>query len=377
MRLFPKIQLIAILSASIGIFTSCTGKKSTDTEPTASDIPCSKVEIDLSPEYYDYVTGNKTTDIVVLKEDENTMFVEPDRILDANGKYYLLDSYSGSTVVAFTHDGKPYAHYGRVGQGPGEYNIPRDIDVTEDNIYILGDKKIIKYSDDGEYIDEITFPFFAEAFKMLSDGRILLNLGSNGEISPSLVITDSSAKEFTTLISYPDGYVGGWSTNDVFRKAGDEISFYLSPDDNMWLFDSNGNFTQAITFDFKQRSFPSEIKLDFLKRDRTSHEFLWFDNSPIRMNNGAWIGLVEDGGTQYTVIFSDADRRCGVRPFDKNSSVYDIIEPMCADLDDNIISYLDSEIAARCRDYDSLDPKVRAALEDGDRALVIHKFDNN
>ena len=42
-----------------------------------------------------------------------------------------------STVVSFTTTGKAYAKYGKIGQGPGEYIKPWDIDVDSAFVYVL------------------------------------------------------------------------------------------------------------------------------------------------------------------------------------------------------------------------------------------------
>ena len=65
------------------------------------------------------------------------MYADLDKLIVRNGKYFVLDSFGARTVVSFTKNGDPLGKYGNVGQGPGEYVLPMDMDVDSSGVYIL------------------------------------------------------------------------------------------------------------------------------------------------------------------------------------------------------------------------------------------------
>ena len=95
---------------------------------------------------------------------------------------------------------------------------------------------------------------------------------------------------------------------------------------------------------------------------------------PIVVSDSTWIGLIEDGNSQYTIIFNPFNNKCGCRKFTKSSSVYDIIEPMSSDGKGTIVSLISQELENMCRDYESLPDTIRNALNDGNRILLVNKF---
>ena len=330
------------------------------------------VDVSVSTDFYDISKNEKCPEFVILEEDEKTMFVDIDRVIESKGLYFLLDRYSARTAVSFTCDGKPFAKYGSIGQGPGEYTFPWDIDVWNDTVYILdsNSKKINKYSRTGEYISEIKLPFQADAFKVLKNGNIIYNLMSTGDQSPSLCLSDSSFCEFRYMLPYPKGYKSGLHTPDVFRVSNGKLTYYKSPSDTLYIINEDGIPDKGIIFDFKSKGLPEEIKLDFSKKNNTTSH-LWFVNNPIYMNESLWLGLVEDGCQQYTILFSETENNCGGKVFNNKSSVYDYIEPIGSDSNGNIICVLNYDIAIQCIDYDILPDEIKRKLEDGYMALLI------
>lgn len=369
-----RINKLAILSLllSIALFgcTKYVSKKDIDHVETTF----SHIDVSITPDFYDISQKEKHPEIIVLEEDDKTLFVDIDRVVESNGFYYLLDSYSARTVVSFNNEGKPYTKYGSVGQGPGEYTFPWDIDILNDTVFILDSnlKKIIKYNHNGEYISEKKLPFHADAFKVLENGKIIYNLMSVEDQSPSLCLSDYSLNEMKYMLPYPKGYKGGLHTPDVFRISNGQLTYYKSPSDTLYIINKDGVPDKGIVFNFKSKGLPEDVKLDFSKHSHTNSN-LWFVNNPINMNDSLWVGLVEDGNQQYTIVFSETENKCGGKVFSNKSSVYDYIEPIGSDSNGNLICVLNYDIAVRCSDYDILPDEIRKKLEDGNRALLIHR----
>lgn len=376
---FFKLPALLLLGCVMSALLSCTKRQSNAGDSESGDSSFIHVGISLEPDFYDSVVGDSPRpEVIVLKEDENTMFAEIDRVIDANGKYYILNEMC--TVVSFTHGGEPFARYGQLGQGPGEYVFPRDINVVGNHVYVLdlNLRKIITYEDDGTFVSEWEVPFNADAFRIMDNGDVLLNLTPMGDSSPGLCLSDSTFNDCSTFLPYSGGYVSGMHTADIFRttKSG-QLTFYKSPSDTLRFIDATGKPDGGIVFDFKEKALPQEAKKDFVKAFHEGIDGkLWLVNSPMNVGDDLWLGFVEDGKTQYTMLFSIKDNKCGGREFSEKSSVFDIIEPRALDEHGNVISVIDAELASMCRDYDALGDSIKALLEDGNRALLVHKLHN-
>lgn len=79
----------------------------------------------------------------------------------------------------------------------------------------------------GDYIDSKKIPFESRGFILLNNNKILFNLEPSEDTNNyQLCITDSTLKPLKYMLCYPDKYVGGWVTNDVFLRNNNGISYY-------------------------------------------------------------------------------------------------------------------------------------------------------
>lgn len=362
-------------------FTSCSYSSRVERGFLADSI-VSKIDISVAPEYYDSVTSRMPLPrMTVLKEDGIVSFTFPDRILDRHGLYFVLDRSDSRTVVSFTHEGMPFARYGSVGQGPGEYVSPWDFDVKDSIVHILdtNSKKILRYTIEGEFLSERSLPFFADAIKLTSSGNVFLNLTPNGKSYPQICMADTSMKELSYSLAYPDHYTGGVSTADTFRGDGKDVIYYRSPMDTVYVFYPDGLLKHALVLDFMGKGITEEQRINYVeaRRGRQLDDAMLMANTPIALMCGMWVGIVTVGDEQYTVMFDPTANKCGGRKFSRQSSVYDIIEPYGTDENGNLISLLDGELASRCRDYDALDDSIKSALSSGNRVLLTWRLSKN
>lgn len=362
----------------LGLLSACSGNKDTETIiPLNCDVY--KIEIPLDEVYYDSITSHiSDTSFVILNEKNNIMFSCADKIIEYNSKYYILDQSALRTVVSFKKDGTSDTKYGRVGQGPGEYIFPWDMNIDETGVYVLdtNSKKIIHYTESGDFLNERKIPFFADAFKRLKNGNFIFNTTPSGTQIPSLIYTDSLMNPIAHSIPYQEGYVGGCTTNEIFRNNNSGLCFYRSPSDSLAILDEDGKVHTFIVFDFLDKAIPSKAKTDYLAFRRSNHsaDYLRLVNNPIIVSDSIWIGLIEDGNNQYTIIFNPFNNKCGCKKFTNSSSVYDIIEPMFSDGKGSIVSLISHELENICKDYESLPDTIKNALNDGNRVLLINKF---
>lgn len=368
-----------ILSFLVGMLSACSYYEKKVESIVSPNCKINTVKISIDEAYYDSVASRiSDTTFLILGEDDKTMFSYVDKIVAYNDKYYLLDQSALRTVVSFEKDGSPGHRYGRVGQGPGEYVFPWDMDVDETGVYVLdtNSKKVIHYSEEGTFLGERSLPFFADALKRLKNGNFIFNITPDGKQLPALVVTDSLMNPVGRSNSYPEGYVGGCSTGYIFRKNGSEVAFYRSPSDTLIMLDESGKTDAFVVFDFLGKAIPEEAKTNYLafRGSGVTKDYLRLVNNPIAVSDSIWVGLVEDGEDQYTILFNPLKNQCGGRKFTDASSVYDMIEPIFSDGKGTLFNLISWELKDRCQDYESLPDTVKNALDNGNRVLLIHKF---
>lgn len=359
-------------------FSNCSNKKNNFEATISSNYNIYKVEVSTNKNYYDSnINLISDTAFVILQEKENIMFSYADKILEHNNKYFILDKTLRS-IVSFKKGGNPITKYGQIGQGPGEYVSPWDFDIDTTGLYVLDtkSKKVIHYSEEGSFLKERKIPFFADAIKRLENGNFMFNTTPDGTPKPSLIYTDSEMNIISKSLNYRNNYIGGYTTNNIIRSSKTRLNFYRSPSDSLTILDKDGKIKAFIIFDFLNKSVPQIAKTDYIKfsQKEQSTDYLHFANNPICISDSIWVGLLEDGDNQYTAVFNPFTNKFGYKKFTRESSVYDIIEPMFSDNNGAIISLISPELNNMCKDYNLLPDSITTALNKGNRVLLINRI---
>lgn len=94
--------------------------------------------------------------IIVPESTSNSLVAEVNQIaFNKNEDIYLADQYSQNAVFKFDKLGRFMARYGRLGQGPGEFNSFTAFDIdAEGRVFIFADFKLIAYNEKGELDSE-------------------------------------------------------------------------------------------------------------------------------------------------------------------------------------------------------------------------------
>lgn len=373
------VQLLAI--TSLFLIAACsnnTRKVSENSFRTAEELVIDTLPVSSDHGNFEQIAGNaSTTSFVILHEDDNTMFAEINQIIDAFGKYFIVDTYGSRKVVSFDHNGKPFASYGKRGNGPGEYIFPWDVDVNADYVYILdrSRSKLLTYNHKGNYMGSRDVPFESKGFTLLKDNKILFNLESSEGDNYQLCVTDSALNPLKYMLHYPDGYVGGWVTDAVFQKNEKGITYYCSPADTIYRLDYNGNLTGKRLLDFQNGSIHASAKIDFITAEEqgklTSGMHLL--NNPVELPNGICFMEVTDYSNPgaYVVVSDPASGKHRATKFASNMSIYDVITPCTSNKNNQIISFLDRELAGKCVNFGMMPDSLVKALDEGNRLLVI------
>lgn len=371
-----------IITVIVIIVTACTNnsKQLSQKYYNSSDIPIIDTIL-ISSTYDNSVkkdSGAFTTNFVILQEDDNTMFADINQIIDAFGKYFIVDTYGSRRVVSFNHNGKPIASYGKQGNGPGEYIYPWDVDVDDKYVYILdiSQKKLITYNHKGDFIKSKKIPFDTKGFSILNNNKLLFKLEpSENTGNCQLCVTDSALNPLKFMLHYPKGYIGGWVTDAVFQKNKNEISYYCSPADTIYNLDYDGNLTGKILLHYRNGSIHESAKINFIEAENKGKitKGMHLLNNPVRLANGIYFMEVKDYTNKgaYTIEFNTQNNLNNVVKFADNMSIYDIIIPYTSSNDNQVISYLDKMIASKCYDFNLMPDSIVKALDEGFRLLVI------
>lgn len=114
--------------------------------------------------------------------------------LIVNESYFIIKHYN--TILKFGNDGSFVAKIGKEGRGPNEYQTCHDVesDMDGQRIYVVDGwkQKLFFYSDSGDFIKAIDFPFQGFGYFRFVNGNFLCyydNHLGNVEISFNLIDT--------------------------------------------------------------------------------------------------------------------------------------------------------------------------------------------
>ena len=75
-----------------------------------------------------------------------------------NGHLFITDGYGNARVLEYTREGRRVKQWGRLGSGPGEFNLPHAIQIDDAGVIYVADRengRIEKFDPEGRYLGEI------------------------------------------------------------------------------------------------------------------------------------------------------------------------------------------------------------------------------
>ncbi len=154
-----KSYLLFILTFSI--FYSCSNKQEIDEfSEIHIEIPVKQLQ---KVKMSDFISDFKA---VKLEFTENSMLHSIRKIIRYKEMIYVLDIFGAKGVLVYDMNGKFIRKIGSVGRGPGQYAMPQDfiIDTDTNEIEIIGNRKIIYFALNGQYLKESTIEFTGTNF---------------------------------------------------------------------------------------------------------------------------------------------------------------------------------------------------------------------
>lgn len=151
------------------------------------------------------------------------------------GKYFIVGTYR-QPVMLFTREGKYVRSIGSIGKGPGQYREPfrNQADPDKELLYILGsdNKRIFKYSFNGQLLKDILVPYNCTDFYRFGNGNLLLATPSNYKADGfyPFVLLDPEGKLIKEILS-------------IEAPTGKRIAYNATPEfktgSNGWVIVSN------------------------------------------------------------------------------------------------------------------------------------------
>lgn len=370
-----KIALLVLLAAA----TVCSGCSHGSSSGATADggVVVDTLYISASGDFYDEaVERMPSPEFVILKENDATMYSEITRLVDAYGKYFVLDSWGSRKLVAFDHQGNPVASFGKRGNGPGEFVIPNDVFVDSQYVYLANGpgQAILQYDHEGNYLRKIDTPFYPGNFVKLANGKFLFHFSHPGKINSFLCITDSLMNPVKEMLPFPENYVGGWGTRSPFRMTDNEIIFYSSPCDTIYHLDMTGEIIGKTILQFEHGSVNELAKLDYIKADEQGllkEGGVQLIDNPVITADGLGFGLIYDASVYHYLIFDKKSGKSGVRKYGDRMSAFSLVSPTAIGEGGRLICHIDPVIMDDLADIESLPDSVRDALADGCKVLTI------
>ncbi len=182
--------------------------------------------------------------------------------IDSGLNIYILDRQN-HRLLKFDRSGNFIWQTGQKGQGPGEFQSARDLNLTSNEEVAVREGSLIHlFTKDGEYLRTVKFIGRFLYFKILPDGRFLFNTWVRGELG---VEAEYHSMNGQKLKKFPDEYRygpklsgGGVSYGGEFKLFDNKLFLSLPGTYEIREYDLEGNTLRKIRRDFKIK--PPNIK---------------------------------------------------------------------------------------------------------------------
>lgn len=144
---------------------------------SGSSIKIKKIEIDPST-----VRNLKLSEVmshleyISLETTEESLIGMVSKVYIVKNRFYLFDRFSSKAVFCFDRNGSFLFKIQASGNGPGEFSYPTDlqVDSKEISVWDLGNKKLLKFSLEGDFLSEVMIPLEFDQFLTINDTTVSL-----------------------------------------------------------------------------------------------------------------------------------------------------------------------------------------------------------
>ena len=289
----------------------------------------------------------------------DALFKGIDKVLYADGRFYILDYMGTSSVFVFDEKGKFLFKVGDVGQGPGEYYKVTDFDVNNGCIYLLDSKRrsILSYDLDGRFLKQYGYLGKIEGVNDLivtNDGNFLLGMDVEMNPKEQVLLVDSNFTIKETVLEFSEETTRNQLKIGCFRRCGKEIVYHYPVSDVFYMFDSEGHICETYNMLLSERM-PLDVSKDYrniAKERRSGKKLSYFNGTPLICNDL----LVSTAfyNSNKAMVCADLDKRVYILKeygssslsfslSDFNFPVYLSEKQVVCQLDGNLYNYLDED----------------------------------
>lgn len=188
------------------------------------------------------------------------------KIKKKNGEYFI--SFDNKSLVIFDQQGKFLRRIQKKGRAPGEYISLVDFDVLPSgNIVILDVKKLILYSNTGEFLKAIPLDIFCYNLKAVDEEHFLIRASGEKYI---LYLIDS--KGYVVEKQLKREGIPVWGESVAFYTLGNNSIFYQQDCSNDFIFFNTGTkeFTRMNLVSHEERC--DILSIETVNKHRKKYE---------------------------------------------------------------------------------------------------------
>lgn len=200
--------------------------------------------------------------IVELKTEPEKVIGKIKRLKVIDNNIFIFDNIR-NTVYRFNSDGEFLNFIGQKGGGPKEYQHPIDfwVDSTNKEVHILdNEKKILRFSFDGEFIEKVTIPIFANFIELSGDNKyLLISNASNYGRNMSFFVLNKNGEVIDEQLPFPEKNIKiGFGLMSGFSQLKNEKTLCLPLNDTIYSYYEE-DLHPKYFFDFGNEKLADEI----------------------------------------------------------------------------------------------------------------------
>lgn len=235
----------------------------------------------------------KSVSFIALDDSNpDALFKGMDKMLYADGRFYILDYMGTSSVLVFDEAGKFLFKVGQVGAGPGEYSKVTDFDVNNGCIYLLDSQRrnILSYDLAGRFLKQYSYLGKVEGVNDLivtDDGNFLLGMDVEMNSKDQVLLVDSNFTIKEKVLEFSEETTRNQLKIGCFRRCGKEIVYHYPVSDVFYMFDSKGRICSTYKMLLSEQM-PIEVSKDYkniAKERRAGKKLSYFNGTPFICND--------------------------------------------------------------------------------------------
>lgn len=212
----------------------------------------------------------KSIEYILLNYMDSLPIVNPTKFIVLPERIYVCD-HNLHNIFIFDRFGKVINVIESKGEGPQEFNYINDFIVDDGDVVILDTQlhKIIRYTEDGEFLSEEKTKLIAETLVQSSDFR-LFYMNNNTDAEGFNFVKLTSDQKISAYVPIKKGFeavrVLDWNAFliDRFRN---EYAYKLPYTYNIAFFNKDGDFKEQVYFDLGDAKIDEELLL-LLRKDK-------------------------------------------------------------------------------------------------------------